>query len=211
MRSILRPLAARCLLAAACSGEKQAAPSGPPANAKRVDESKAGNVAGRVTIEGAVPANPPVKMSADPYCCAAEPERRDVRKLRRRQRRPRERVRLRQGRLGNYYFEVPTDPVKLDQQGCRYAPHVLGVRAGQTLADRQQRRHAAQRPRAAEGERGVEPGPGAQEHERTRKSFTAREVMVPVQVRRAQLDARVRRRDGSPVLRGHARTAGSLS
>ena len=35
--------------------------------------------------------------------------------------------------LGNYTFDVPMTPVKLDQQGCRYHPHVLGVMAGQTV------------------------------------------------------------------------------
>jgi len=35
--------------------------------------------------------------------------------------------------LGNYAFDVPKTPVKLDQQGCRYHPHVLGVMAGQTV------------------------------------------------------------------------------
>ena len=29
---------------------------------------------------------------------------------------------------------MPTEPVKLDQHGCRYVPHVLGVRVGQKLA-----------------------------------------------------------------------------
>jgi hypothetical protein len=31
-------------------------------------------------------------------------------------------------------FEPVSDPVVLDQHGCLYAPHVLGMRAGQTLA-----------------------------------------------------------------------------
>jgi plastocyanin len=35
--------------------------------------------------------------------------------------------------LGNYYFEVPTETVKLDQHGCRYQPHVFGIRVGQPL------------------------------------------------------------------------------
>ena len=34
---------------------------------------------------------------------------------------------------GNYYFDVPTESVKLDQQGCRYQPHVFGIRVGQPL------------------------------------------------------------------------------
>lgn len=35
--------------------------------------------------------------------------------------------------LGNYHFDTPAEPVRLDQQGCRYVPHVIGVRAGQPL------------------------------------------------------------------------------
>jgi plastocyanin len=35
--------------------------------------------------------------------------------------------------LGNYYFDVPTESLKLDQQGCRYSPHVFGIRVGQPL------------------------------------------------------------------------------
>jgi len=131
--SALRPLAA-VLLLAACSGEKQAAPSGPPANAKRVDEAKAGNLVGQVTIEGAVPANPPARIEADPYCAQQNPNGATL-----------ENFVLNNGGLENvfvyvkdgldtYYFEVPAEPVKLDQQACLYRPHVLGVRAGQKLA-----------------------------------------------------------------------------
>ena len=35
--------------------------------------------------------------------------------------------------LGNYYFDTPTEPVTLDQKGCRYTPHVFGIRVGQPL------------------------------------------------------------------------------
>lgn len=132
----LRPFVAVAilLLAAGCRKEKQAAPAGPPPNAKVVDESKAGSISGRVTIDGPVPANPPIKMSADPYCMRENPTGATF-----------ENVVVDNGGLenvfvyvkdglGSYYFEVPTSPVKLDQKGCRYSPHVLGVRAGQPLA-----------------------------------------------------------------------------
>jgi plastocyanin len=130
---ILRPLAAAFLVLAAACNESPAPASGPAPGAIRVDESKAANVAGRVLIEGAVPANPPIKMSADPYCLRANTDSKSL-----------ERFIVSNGGLdnvfvwvkdglGNYYFDVPTEPVKVDQQGCRYTPHVFGVRAGQPL------------------------------------------------------------------------------
>jgi plastocyanin len=130
----LRALVAVAIVAAAaaCGGQKEAASTAPP-NAKRVDESKACNLAGRVTIEGTVPANPPIKLEADPYCASQNPngarfenfvvDNGGLENVF---------VYVKDG-LGDYGFDVPTEPVKLDQQGCQYRPHVLGVRVGQKL------------------------------------------------------------------------------
>jgi plastocyanin len=35
--------------------------------------------------------------------------------------------------LRQSHFAAPTEPVILDQQGCRYVPHVFGIQIGQTL------------------------------------------------------------------------------
>ena len=35
--------------------------------------------------------------------------------------------------LGNYVYDTPTEPAKIDQQDCRYHPHVFGMRVGQPL------------------------------------------------------------------------------
>jgi plastocyanin len=119
-------------LAAACS--KQEAPrQPPPADARRVDAAKASKIAGRVTIDGPLPQNPLLEMGGDPAC----------------ERLHKEEVRAdtfvgENGGLGNvfvyiksgldkYYFDVPTEQVTLDQDGCRYKPHVFGVRVGQNI------------------------------------------------------------------------------
>lgn len=120
-------------LAAACGGKKAEAPAGPPPNAQRVDESKAGSVAGRVMLDGPVPANAAIKMSADPFCIRANKDGAafetylvDNGGL------ENVFVYVKDG-LGNYYFDVPNEPVTLDQKGCHYTPHVVGLRTGQPL------------------------------------------------------------------------------
>ena len=173
----LLPTCALALLVTGCGSEKQAAPSGPPANAKVVDASKTGSVAGRVTIEGAVPANPPIRMSADPYCLEQNPNGATF-----------ENFVANDGGLENvfvyvtdqldYYFEVPATPVKLDQKACRYTPHVLGIRVGQTLAisnsdDTLHNVHAM-----PDTNREWNKGQ-ALKNMVDEKVFTAREVMVP--------------------------------
>ncbi len=39
----------------------------------RVDAAKAGTLTGRVLFDGPAPANPPIKMTADPMCLKANP------------------------------------------------------------------------------------------------------------------------------------------
>jgi hypothetical protein len=131
----LRVVAALLLpLTAACGGGcEEHARSSPPPNAKRVDQSKAANVTGRVLVEGNVPDNPPIKVDADPVCARANAEGATF-----------ETFLVKDGGLenvfvylkdglGDYYFDTPAEPVKLDQQACRYKPHVFGIQARQPL------------------------------------------------------------------------------
>ena len=129
------PLAAVLIAGvAACSGgDKPSAPAGPPPGAERVDPSKAGNLTGRIVFEGTPPENPTAKMSGDPVCMRENAGGYTF-----------ENYIVKDGGLdnvfvyvkdglGKYYFEVPTEPLKLDQQGCRYMPHVTGARVGQPI------------------------------------------------------------------------------
>ena len=127
--------AAAIVVTAACGGSEPApAQGGPPANAQQVDPATAGTVTGRVTFDGTPPENPPVRMSSDPKCMEANASG-DLRF---------ENYVLSDGGLdnvfvyvkdglGNYHFDTPSEPAKIDQQGCRYVPHVLGVRTGQPI------------------------------------------------------------------------------
>jgi plastocyanin len=166
-------------LAVGCGGgSKESAPGSPPAGALRVDASKAGSLAGRVVLEGTAPANPPIKMAADPFCIAQNPNGASF-----------ENYVVSDGGLenvfvyvkdglGNYYFDVPTDPVKLDQQGCRYRPHVLGIRAGQPLAITNSDETMHNVHAMASANREFNLGQAIQ-HQTDKRTFTKREIMVP--------------------------------
>ena len=101
-------------------------------------------------FEGAVPANPVIKMASDPACASANkdgatPSRSSSTTAALQN----VFVYIKDGLGNKYLFDTPTKPVKIDQKGCHYVPHVVGIRAGAAARDRQQRQHAAQRARDA--------------------------------------------------------------
>lgn len=173
-------------VSAACNGGSQESPaaSGPPTvtnpGAPKVDSSTAGEVKGTVTVEGTLPENALIKMTADPVCSRqASGEQRqetyvvgaDGRSL------ANVFVYVKDG-LGTYSFEVPSTPVKLDQQGCRYHPHVFGIQVGQPLeivnSDPTLHNIHAMPKDNAEFNMGQ-----ALQGLKTQRTFTAKELMVP--------------------------------
>jgi plastocyanin len=114
-------------------GAAPAASSSSAPAAGAVNAADAATVTGKVTFSGTAPKPEPIKMSADPYCQKADPgltteneivgpggEVENVF------------VYVKDG-LGNRTFPAPSEPVTLDQKGCHYAPHVLGIMVGQPL------------------------------------------------------------------------------
>lgn len=104
----------------------------------RVAQAQAGTgtIRGRVTLTGAAPANPLLRMGADPLCSrlARESGRRPVQEFV---------VRAADGGLANVFIDLqdtlsspskpPSEPVVINQRGCVYTPRVVGLRTGQTL------------------------------------------------------------------------------
>jgi plastocyanin len=112
---------------AASSTAEQPAMSAPAATP--IDPATVATVSGTVKFDGAAPKASKIDMSQDPGCKGMNQAENvvvtggDLANVF---------VYVKDG-LGNRAFDVPKDAVVLDQQGCRYHPHVLGVMAGQTV------------------------------------------------------------------------------
>jgi plastocyanin len=125
--------------AAGGDAAKAAAPAaGDAAAAAVIEPGKGANtaaIAGTIKVSGTVPAPLPVSMVAKPECVAAHGgkpvlsdsliagagnELKDAF------------VWVKKGLEGKK-FPPPTEPAVIDQRGCMYSPHVLGVRVGQDI------------------------------------------------------------------------------
>jgi hypothetical protein len=124
---------------AACGGgnKETSSTSATPATSggQKVDTATAGDVSGTVTLDGMAPKNEPIKMNADPVCVRENKTPQfqetytvgsDGKSL------ANVFVYVKDG-LGNYAFDTPTEPARIDQKECRYHPHVFGMRVGQPL------------------------------------------------------------------------------
>lgn len=140
----LPALLAFALLAAGCDkGEPQPnaesasdAQTAPAAGPKRpIDPATVGALVGRVRFEGAAPERAPLAIGVAGGCHRDTPALSEA-------------VIVEDGGLANVFVQVkkglagvelpppPQTPVVLDQQGCIYVPHVVGLRVGQPLVVR---------------------------------------------------------------------------
>jgi plastocyanin len=108
------------------SEEKAATASAP---ATPVDPSTAATISGQVKYPGTVPKAAKIDMSQDPACKGDNTVETIVANNGNLENAF---VYVKDG-LGNRTFDVPKDTVEIDQKGCRYHPHVIGVMAGQQV------------------------------------------------------------------------------
>jgi plastocyanin len=137
LSSLTIVLLALCgLLALAACSKKEEAPASntmseqPAAQpATPIDPATVATISGTVKFDGTAPKPSKIDMSQDPACKGGNEA---------------ENVVVNGGDLANVFvyvkdglgsrtFDVPTTPVVLDQSGCKYHPHILGVMAGQTI------------------------------------------------------------------------------
>jgi len=142
-----------------------------------VDPTTAGSVSGVVTFKGMPPKSPSIDMTQDPGC-PSQPQ-------------PSQAVVVNNGHLANVFvyvkeglpqgrFEIRREPVVLDQKGCDYIPHMLGVMAGQQLrilntdtADHNVHDLPRNNPEWNESQKPSDPA--------VMKTFPHPEIMIPIQ------------------------------
>lgn len=129
---------ATILLLPGCGTKKESeAPGETAAPAQQgipIDQATVGEITGNVSFEGAKPKLAIIHMDADPVCVskhsgpvhAKDGEVNDNGTL------PNVFVYVKEG-AEKYAFTTPTRPVELDQNGCMYEPHIMGLMAGQDL------------------------------------------------------------------------------
>ncbi len=132
-------------LIASCGGSKTVTNDASPTNDSSTagvafaPKGNEGSVSGVIAFNGAPPAPKKIDASADPVCGQANPNLST------------EDTAVKDGKLANVFvyikdgstaegakiasftFPVPSEAVSLDQKGCQYVPHVLGVQTNQKL------------------------------------------------------------------------------
>jgi plastocyanin len=136
-----RSIAAICLstLALTVSGCKQtAAPTEATPNASstptytQIDPSTAGTITGTIKFAKKAPPRIEIDMAQDPACSLSTTPNFSEQYMVKDGKLQNVFVYVKDG-LGNKIYPAPGTPVTLDQKGCRYIPHVLGVMVGQPV------------------------------------------------------------------------------
>jgi len=139
---VAAPIAVILFIAACGGGGAQTAPPGAEPTAaggeepaaSPVDPATAGAITGKVLFTGTAPEPELIQMDAEPTCQEQYPDGAFTETVVVNEDGTLQNVfvYVKEG-LGDLNFPVPKDSVVLDQQGCRYRPHVFGVQAGQEL------------------------------------------------------------------------------
>lgn len=152
-RTLLAIIAALCVLslAAACGGgddedddiagdEAGTSGSATAGGPKYAPTGKEGTLTGSIALTGTAPEPKPISMDQDPVCASSNPNAVS------------QDVVVAGGKVGNVFvyvkdgktadgksitnfsFDPPGEPRILDQKGCQYLPHVVGIQTGQKLS-----------------------------------------------------------------------------
>jgi plastocyanin len=119
------------LLAGAGCKKNSTTASGPAKNYTTIDWANSGTITGTIHFTGKAPKPIPIDMGQDPVCSLASAnytkqymvDKDSLENVF---------VYVKSG-LGDKAYAPPSSPVLMDQKGCRFTPHVIGVMAGQPV------------------------------------------------------------------------------
>jgi hypothetical protein len=162
----------------ALDGFAFARPAKSGAAAPAVDPAQAATITGLVHLSGTPPANEPIDMSSEPNCAQkhSSPPTQET-------------VIANNGMLKNVFvyvkeglppgnYPASPEPVVIDQNGCEYKPHVLGIHTGQDLTIKNSdglSHNINATPRVNRSFNVSQP-----RNMESRRSFSQKEVMIPV-------------------------------
>src|SRR5687768_5565069 len=129
-------------LSSACGGVKDPAPNanGGGAGAAGPYSGATGTIAGVVSYNGTAPAAKKIDTTADPACAKANPNLMTDETIVTDGKLANVFVYIKEGtaeggkKLTDYTWATPATAVQLDQKGCHYSPHVLGVQTNQKIS-----------------------------------------------------------------------------
>jgi plastocyanin len=173
-------------LASACGGAKTPDTNAPAdTSAAATYSGPTGTIAGVVSFTGTPPAPKKIDTSADPVCGQKSPNLTTDDNVVNNGKLANVFVYVKEGtldgnkKLTDYTWPTPTTAVQLDQNGCHYKPHILGVQTNQkiTITNSDPTQHNIHWTPANNPEWNQSQPNGAPPIE---KSFNRAEVLVPV-------------------------------
>src|SRR5271163_568350 len=104
----------------------------PAATYAQIDYNTAGTISGTINFAKKAPPRIEIDMAQDPACSLSSDPNFSEQYMVKDGKLQNVFVYVKDG-LGNKIYPAPSTPVVLDQKGCRYVPHVIGVMAGQPV------------------------------------------------------------------------------
>ncbi len=188
--ALLMSIISLALFSFACGGggqkpaetmEQKPAETGAPAGSvTAIDPATAATITGKVSFEGEAPKPRQIRMDAEASCAALHKEAVYAQEVVVNDNKTLQYVfvYVKEG-LGDKTFETPKEPVTLDQKGCLYHPHMIGVQTGQALKimNSDPTTHNIHPVPQSNREWNTSMSPGGQALDRT---FAREEIMIPV-------------------------------
>jgi plastocyanin len=112
-------------------GETAPAASSAPTYSQ-IDYNTAGTISGTIKYAKKAPPRIEIDMAQDPACSLSADANYSEQSVVKDGKLQNVFIYVKDG-LGDKIYPAPSTPVQLDQKGCRYAPHVIGVQVGQPV------------------------------------------------------------------------------